>query len=130
MVSTLHIAWFKAQLPIGFEHKPRGFGHFGLIFDQNLPFLKKRVLVRIELRGAIVELARRKKIARGFWSCKHCVRLLTFMLTRAQSERLRTQTTWVCETHRLPKTSLLPSSLFKVICPCERGMDKRHRGGM
>ena len=59
--------------------------HFGLIFDQNLPFFKKRVLVRIELRGAIVELARETKMAQGSWSCEHCVRLLTFMLTRPQS---------------------------------------------
>ena len=69
-------------------------------------------------------------MAQGSWSYEHCVRLLTYMLKRPQTERLRTQTTWVCETHRLPKTSLLPASLFKVISPCERGMDERHRGGM
>ena len=57
------LPWFKAQLPIGFEHEPRGFGHFGLIFDQNLPFFENRVLVRIELRGAILELARKSKMA-------------------------------------------------------------------
>ena len=54
---------FKAQLPIGFEYEPQEFGHFGLIFDQNLPSLEDRVLVRIELRGAIVELARKMEIA-------------------------------------------------------------------
>ena len=70
---------------MGFEYEPRGFGHFGLIFDQNLPSFENRVLVRIELRGAIVELARKTKMASGFWSCEHCVRSLTFMLTRPQS---------------------------------------------
>ena len=113
---------------MGFEYEPRGFGHFGLIFDQNLPPFENRVLVRIELRGAIVELARKTKMTSGFWSCEHCVRSLTFMLTRPQSGRLRTQTTWVCETHRLPKTPPLPTSLSKMICPRERGMDERHRG--
>ena len=44
------LPWFEAQLPIGFEYEPRGFGHFGLIFDQNLPSFENRVLVRIELR--------------------------------------------------------------------------------
>ena len=63
LVPTLHIAWFKAPLPTGFEYEPRGIGHFGLIFDQNLPFFENRVLVRIELRGAIVELARKSKKA-------------------------------------------------------------------
>ena len=63
----------------------RRYGHFGLIFDQNLPSFENRVLVRIELRGAIVELARKTKMAWGFWSCEHCVRFLTFMLTRPQS---------------------------------------------
>ena len=77
--------WFKAQLPIGFEYEPRGIGHFGLILDQSLLFLQKLVLVRIELRGAIVELAQKTIMAWGFWSCEHCVRLLTCMLTRPQS---------------------------------------------
>ena len=54
---------FEPQLPIGFEYEPRGFGHFGLIFDQNLPSFENEVLVRIELRGAIVELARKMKMA-------------------------------------------------------------------
>ena len=76
---------FEAQLPIGFEYEPRGVGHFGLIFDQILPSFKNRVLVRIELRGAIVELARKKNMAQGFWSTEHRVRLFTFMLTRPQS---------------------------------------------
>ena len=85
-LSLLYILpWFEAQLPIGFEYEPRGFGHFGLIFDQNLPSFENRVLVRIELRGAIVELARKTKMASGFWSCEHCIRSLTFMLTRPQS---------------------------------------------
>ena len=79
------LPWFEAQLPIGFEYEPRGFGHFGLTFDQNLPSFENRVLVRIELRGAFVELARKTKMASGFWSGEHCVRLLTFMLTRPQS---------------------------------------------
>ena len=48
---------------MGFEYEPRGVGHFGLIFDQNLPFFENRVLVLIELRGAIVELARKSKMA-------------------------------------------------------------------
>ena len=62
--SLLYILpWFTAQLPIGFEHEPRGIGHFGLIFDQNLPSFENRVLVRIELRGAIVELARKTRMA-------------------------------------------------------------------
>ena len=43
---------------------------------------------------------------------------------------LSTQITWVYNTRMLPKTSLLPASLYKVICPRERGMDERHRGGM
>ena len=76
---------FEAQLPKGFEYKPRGFGHFGLIFDQNLSSFENRVLVRIELCEAIVELARKTKMASGFWSCEHCVRSLTFMLTRPES---------------------------------------------
>ena len=42
---------------MGFEYEPQGNGHFGLIFDSNFPFFENRVLVRIELRGAIVELA-------------------------------------------------------------------------
>ena len=57
------LPWFEAQLPIGFEYEPRGFGHFGLIFDQNFPSFENRLLVRIELRGAIVELARKMKMA-------------------------------------------------------------------
>ena len=77
--------WFEAHLPIGLKYASREFRHFGLIFDKNLPFFENRVLVRIELRGAIVELARKSKITSGFWSCEHCVRLLTFMLTRPQS---------------------------------------------
>ena len=61
--SLLYIlAWFKAQLPIGFEYEPRGIGHFGLFFDENLPSFENRVSVRIELRGAIVELGRKTKI--------------------------------------------------------------------
>ena len=61
--SLLHILpWFEAQLPIGPEYEPRESGHFGLIFDQNLPSFENRVLVRIELRGAIVELARKTKM--------------------------------------------------------------------
>ena len=48
-------------------YEPRRFGHFGLIFDQNFPFLKKRVLVRIKLRGAIVELAQKPKNGLGLW---------------------------------------------------------------
>ena len=84
--SLLYIMpWFKAQLPIGFEYEPPGIGHFGKIFEQTLSFLKKLVLVRIELRGAIVELAPKTKIAQSFWSCEHSVRLLTCMLTRPQS---------------------------------------------
>ena len=63
VVSTLHIAWFRAQLSIGFKYEPRVIGHFGLIFDQNLPFFENRLLLRIELRGAIVELARKSKMA-------------------------------------------------------------------
>ena len=58
--------WFKAQLPIGSEYEPRRIGHFGLIFDQNLPFSKNGVSVGIELRGAIVEFAREKKWPRAF----------------------------------------------------------------
>ena len=66
-LSVLYILpWFEAQLPIGFEYEPRGFGLFGLIFDQNLPSFENRVLVRIELRGAIVELARKRKWPRAF----------------------------------------------------------------
>ena len=62
--SSLHILpWFEAQFPIGFGYEPQGFGHFGLIFDQNLPPFETRLLVRIELRGAIVELARKTEIA-------------------------------------------------------------------
>ena len=65
--SLLHILrWFKAQLPIGIEYEPQGIGHFGLIFDQNLPFSENRVLVRIESRGAIVELTRKSKMPRAF----------------------------------------------------------------
>ena len=41
----------------------REIGNFGLIFDQTLPFQKKRVLVRIELRGDIVQLAPKSKMA-------------------------------------------------------------------
>ena len=48
---------------MGFEYKPWGFGHFGLIFAQNLPSFEDRVLVRIELRGAAVELARKTEMA-------------------------------------------------------------------
>ena len=70
---------------MGFEYEPRGLGHFGLIFDQNLPSSANGVLVPIELRGAIVELARIIKMALGFWSREHCVRFLTLMLTRPQS---------------------------------------------
>ena len=61
--SLLYILpWLEAQLPIGFEYEPRGFGHFVLIFDQNLPFFENRVLVRIELREAIVQLAGKSKM--------------------------------------------------------------------
>ena len=61
--SLLYILpWFEAQLSIGFEYEPRGFGHFRLIFDQNLPSFENRLLVRIELRGAIVELAGKTKM--------------------------------------------------------------------
>ena len=51
---------------MGFEYEPRGFGHFGLTFDQNLPSFENRAFVRIELRGAIVELARKTKWPRAF----------------------------------------------------------------
>ena len=70
---------------MGFIYEPREFGHFGLIFDQNLPSFENGVLVRIELRGAIVELARKTEMAGGFSFCEHCVRFLKFMLTRPQS---------------------------------------------
>ena len=76
---------FEALLSIGFEYKPGRFGHFGLMFDQNLYSFENRVLVRIELRKAIVELGRKTKMAWGSWSCEHCAWLLTFMLTRPQS---------------------------------------------
>ena len=61
--SLSSLSWFEAQLPIGFEYKPHGFGHFGLIFDQNLPSFENTVFVRIELRRAIVELSRKMKMA-------------------------------------------------------------------
>ena len=62
--SILYIlSCLKAQLPIGFEYEPRGIGRFGLIFDQTLPLSEKLVLVRIELRGAIVEVAQKTKMA-------------------------------------------------------------------
>ena len=48
---------------MGFEYEPHGIGHFGLILDQTLIFPQKRVLVRIELRAAIVELAQKTKMA-------------------------------------------------------------------
>ena len=50
----------------GFEYQPWVFGHFGLIFDQNLPSFENRVLARIELRGAIVELAPKNENGLGF----------------------------------------------------------------
>ena len=43
------------------------------------------VLVRIELRGAIVELAPKSKVAPGYWSCEHYVKFLTFIVTSTQS---------------------------------------------
>ena len=62
--SPLYILpWFEVQLLIGFEYEPRGFRHFGLIFDQNSPSFEDRVLVRIEMRGAIFELAQKSKMA-------------------------------------------------------------------
>ena len=63
LVCTSHIALIQGSNPIGFEYEPRGIGHLGLIFDQTLPFFENRVLVRIELRGAIVELARKSREA-------------------------------------------------------------------
>ena len=62
VVSTLHIALVLGSTPHRLRAQASEIGHFGLIFDQNLPFLKKRVLVRIELRGAIVELAQKTKM--------------------------------------------------------------------
>ena len=39
--SLLYILyWFTAQSPRGFEYEPQAIGHFGPIFDQNLPFSK------------------------------------------------------------------------------------------
>ena len=70
---------------MGGEYEPLGIGHFGPIFDKNLPFFENRVLVHIELRGAIVELARKSKMTSGSGSCEHYVRFLTFMLIRPQS---------------------------------------------
>ena len=82
LVSTVHIVLIEGSLPICFEYGPRGIGHFGQIFNQTLPSHKKRVLVRIELRGAIVELAKRTKIA---WSSEHSVQRFTCMLTSTRS---------------------------------------------
>ena len=48
-------------------------------------FSNNHVLVRIELRGAIVQLAPKSKMASGLWSCEHCVKSFTFMLTSTQS---------------------------------------------
>ena len=59
----LHIALVQGSTPHRLRVRASGIGHFGLIFDQNLPFFEKRVLVRIELRGAIVELARKSKMS-------------------------------------------------------------------
>ena len=61
VVSTLHIALVRGTTPHRLRVRASGFGHFGLIFDQHLPFFENRVLVRIELRGAIVELTRKSK---------------------------------------------------------------------
>ena len=64
VVSTSHIALIQGSTPHRLRVRASEvFGHFGLIFDQNLPFFDNRVLVRIELRGAIVELARKSKMA-------------------------------------------------------------------
>ena len=57
------------------------------------------VLVRIELRGAIIELAPKSKMASGCWSCEHHVKLFKFMLTHTQSERLLTFFTGASRTH-------------------------------
>ena len=48
---------------MGFKYAPWEIGHFGLISDKTLPFPKKIVLVRIELRGAIVEFAQKANMA-------------------------------------------------------------------
>ena len=54
-------------------------------FRRKVVFLSDHVLVRIELRGAIVELAPKSKMALAFWSCEYCVKLFTFMLISTQS---------------------------------------------
>ena len=65
MVSTLHIALVRGSTPHRLRVRASGFLPFRLIFDQNLPSFENGVLVRIELRGAIVELARKTKMAQG-----------------------------------------------------------------
>ena len=67
------------------------------------------VLGRIQLLEAIPELPAKWKIASGFWSCEHYVKLFTFMLTSTQSWRLRRISTLVFRTHvRLRTPSKLP----------------------
>ena len=64
------------------------------------------VLVRIELQGAIVELAPKSEMTKSYRSCEHYVKFFKFMLTSTQRERLRTILTWVFRTHVCLKTPL------------------------
>ena len=47
---------------LGFENEPWRHGHLGPIFRAKVVFSSDHVLVRIELRGAIVELATKWKM--------------------------------------------------------------------
>ena len=56
------LLWFEAHITIGFENKPWRHGHFGQIVKGKVVLSNDHVLVRIELRGAIVELAAKWKV--------------------------------------------------------------------
>ena len=54
-------------------------------FRGKVVFSNDHVFIRIELRGAIVEIAPKSNITPGYWSCEHHSKFFTFMLTSTQS---------------------------------------------
>ena len=51
---------------MGLEYEPRGFGHFGLIFDQNLPSFEDRVLVALNCVEPSLSWLQKRKWPRAF----------------------------------------------------------------
>ena len=85
VLSTFYIAFVQGSYGSWLRERALAPQPFWLNFRAKVVFAKSHVLIRIELPGAIVELARKSKMAWGSLSSEHYVKFFTFMLTSTQS---------------------------------------------